>query len=67
MMSKTKQSNISRWKPLTLEGSVFLGAIDGLIGVEELTDYKLEKINNKTKIVICDGENKREKIKVKNV
>lgn len=64
MMSKTKQSNISRWKPLTLEGSVFLGAIDGLIGVEELTDYKLEKINNKTKIVICDGENKREKIKV---
>ncbi|XP_053983890.1 ATP-dependent RNA helicase DDX24 [Hylaeus volcanicus] len=63
-MSKMMKSNFSGWKPLTLEGSVFSDAVDGLIGVEELTDYKLEKKNNKTNILICDGEKKKEENKV---
>ncbi|XP_076644359.1 ATP-dependent RNA helicase DDX24 [Halictus rubicundus] len=63
-MPSTKINNFNAWKPLTLEGSVFSGGIDGLIGVEELTDYKLEKKNNKTKVLICDGESEIDKDKV---
>ncbi|XP_076382250.1 ATP-dependent RNA helicase DDX24 [Megalopta genalis] len=66
-MPQMKQSDLNAWKPLTLEGSVFSGGIDGLIGVEELTDYKLEKKNNKTKIVICDvgSETSKDKVSLK--
>lgn len=63
-MTKRKQNTVSDWKPLKLEGSVFSGDIDGLIGIEELTDYELEKQNNKTKIVIHNEEDNNEKIKV---
>lgn len=63
-MPTTKMDNLNAWKPLTLEGSVFLGGIDGLIGVEELTDYKLEQKSNKTKVFIRDGKSEIEKDKV---
>lgn len=62
-MSKRKQSDINAWKPLTLDSSVFSGGIDGLIGVEELTNYKLEKESNITKIVICDAGDETRKCK----
>ncbi|KZC07676.1 ATP-dependent RNA helicase DDX24 [Dufourea novaeangliae] len=66
-MPKNKQSNLNGWKPLTLEGSVFSGAVDGLIGVEELIDYKLEEEDKETKILICDeeDENGRQKVSLK--
>ncbi|XP_031834227.2 ATP-dependent RNA helicase DDX24 [Nomia melanderi] len=63
-MSKKKQSDLNAWKPLALDGSVFSGGIDGLIGVEELTNYKLEKESNTTKIVICDAGDETRKCKV---
>nr|XP_034181790.1 ATP-dependent RNA helicase DDX24 [Osmia lignaria]XP_034181791.1 ATP-dependent RNA helicase DDX24 [Osmia lignaria] len=62
-MTKRKHNSVSDWKPLKLEGSVFSGGIDGLIGIEELTDYELEKQNNKTKIVTHNKEDNNEKIK----
>lgn len=64
-MAKKKHSNLSIWKPLKLEGSVFLGNVEDLIGIEELTDYKLEKENNKTKIVIYNDKNDKKEPKVK--
>ncbi|XP_076625219.1 ATP-dependent RNA helicase DDX24 [Colletes latitarsis] len=62
-MSKTKQNSLSGWKPLKLEGSVFSGGIEGLIGIEELTDYKLERTDSKTKISICEEKSNKEKDK----
>lgn len=64
-MPKIKQNNSNDWKPLTLEGSVFSGGVDGLIGIEELTDYQLEEGNRKTKILVSDGKTKNEKNKVR--
>ncbi|XP_078036621.1 ATP-dependent RNA helicase DDX24 isoform X2 [Augochlora pura] len=63
-MPQVKQSDLNGWKPLTLDGSVFSGGVDGLIGVEELTDYKLEKKNNKRKIVISNVRSKTSQDKV---
>ncbi|XP_043518935.1 ATP-dependent RNA helicase DDX24 [Frieseomelitta varia] len=63
-MTKKKHNNLSGWKPLKLEGSVFSNNVEDLIGIEELTDYKLEKENNKTKIVICNEESNIKKDKV---
>ncbi|KAK1130176.1 hypothetical protein K0M31_018316 [Melipona bicolor] len=63
-MTKKKHNNLSGWKPLKLEGSVFSGNIEDLIGIEELTDYKLEKENDKTKIVNCNEESNKKKDKV---
>ncbi|XP_076230971.1 ATP-dependent RNA helicase DDX24 [Calliopsis andreniformis] len=63
-MPKVKQNNSKVWKPLTLEGSVFSNGVEGLIGIEELTDYKLEKENNKEKTVICEKQNKNEKNRI---
>ncbi|KMQ82015.1 atp-dependent rna helicase ddx24-like protein, partial [Lasius niger] len=39
--------NDSEWKPITLEGTLLSNGIEGLIGIEELTDYSLEHIQNK--------------------
>lgn len=44
---KTKRMNDSEWKPITLEGTLLSNGIEGLIGIEELTDYSLEHIQNK--------------------
>ncbi|KOX77239.1 ATP-dependent RNA helicase DDX24 [Melipona quadrifasciata] len=63
-MTKKKHNNLSGWKPLKLEGSVFSGNVEDLIGIEELTDYKLEKENDKTEIVICNEESNNKKDKV---
>ncbi|XP_076681119.1 ATP-dependent RNA helicase DDX24 isoform X2 [Andrena cerasifolii] len=63
-MSKIKRNNSSGWKPLTLEGSVFSAGVDGLIGIEELTDYQLEQGNRKRKILVSDRKAKNEENKV---
>lgn len=48
-MTKVKQA--SGWKPVTLEGTLLSNGIEGLIGIEELTDYNLERSSKKGKIV----------------
>lgn len=63
-MSKKRHDNSSGWKPLELQGSVFAGNVEGLIGIEELTDYKLTKENNKTKILIHNVETNSKEVKV---
>ncbi|XP_015609090.1 ATP-dependent RNA helicase DDX24 [Cephus cinctus] len=51
-MSKVKKNNdTAGWVPLTLEGTIVSEDIGGLIGIEELTDYKLVKTKNKTQII----------------
>lgn len=66
-MPKLKQNNSRAWKPVALEGSVFSSGIEGLVGIEELTDYKLEEKDNAMKILICDSSSKNEKKKVRKV
>lgn len=39
---KRKKNNSSDWKSVNLEGSVLNSEIGGLIGIEELTNYKIE-------------------------
>lgn len=34
-----------QWKPVTLNSQFFLGDIDGLVGIEECTDYELPKLS----------------------
>ncbi|XP_048263891.1 ATP-dependent RNA helicase DDX24 isoform X2 [Bombus terrestris] len=63
-MPKKRHDNSSGWKPLELQGSVFAGNVEGLIGIEELTDYKLTKENNKTKILIHNVETNSKEVKV---
>ncbi|XP_076761647.1 ATP-dependent RNA helicase DDX24 [Xylocopa sonorina] len=63
-MTKKKNKSIGEWKPLKLEGSVFSSDVDGLIGIEELTDYKLKKEKNQIKIVICDETSNNNDVKV---
>lgn len=63
-MTKKKHNSLSGWKPLKLEGSVFSSNVEDLIGIEELTEYKLEKETNRTKIVICNEESSNKKDKV---
>ncbi|XP_033318624.1 ATP-dependent RNA helicase DDX24 isoform X2 [Bombus bifarius] len=63
-MPKKRHDNLSGWKPLKLEGSILAGNVEDLIGIEELTDYKLTKENNKTKILIHNVETSSEEVKV---
>ncbi|KAL0128779.1 hypothetical protein PUN28_003878 [Cardiocondyla obscurior] len=49
-MGKIKRTN-DDWKPVTLEGAVLSNGIEGLIGIEELTDYNLERSTKKGKLV----------------
>ncbi|XP_033175694.1 ATP-dependent RNA helicase DDX24 isoform X2 [Bombus impatiens] len=63
-MPKKRHDNLSGWKPLKLEGSIFTGNVEDLIGIEELTDYKLTKENNKTKILIHNVETSSKEVKV---
>jgi hypothetical protein len=50
-MTKAKKINENGWKPLTLKGAILSNDIEGLIGIEELTDYNLERSNKKGNIV----------------
>lgn len=63
-MPKKRHDNLSGWKPLELEGSVFAGNVEDLIGIDVLTDYKLTKENNKTKILINNVETNSKEVKV---
>lgn len=51
-MTKTVQNNDNNWKPVTLKGAILSKGIENLIGIEELTDYNLEKNNKKGKTTI---------------
>nr|XP_050870019.1 ATP-dependent RNA helicase DDX24 [Vespula vulgaris] len=59
-MTKLKHIESNGWKPFKLDGAVFSdGYAEGLIGIEELTDYNLEKSNKKTKIVATTNKSKK--------
>ncbi|XP_046417990.1 ATP-dependent RNA helicase DDX24 [Neodiprion fabricii] len=55
-MGKIKKDKSQTWKPLKLEGAFFAEGIDGLIGIEELTDYSLEKGTKKRKATRSDDK-----------
>ncbi|XP_070165605.1 ATP-dependent RNA helicase DDX24 [Polyergus mexicanus] len=62
MIMKTKRINDSEWKPITLEGTLLSNSIEGLIGIEELADYRLERNSKKGKIIITEVKSaKKEK------
>lgn len=49
-MTKLKKgAGQGKWQALKLEGDFLSGDVEGLIGIEELTDYKWEKGNKKSK------------------
>ncbi|XP_011866612.1 PREDICTED: ATP-dependent RNA helicase DDX24 [Vollenhovia emeryi] len=50
-MTKVKRANNNEWKPVTLEGTLLSNGIEGLIGIEELTDYNLERSSKRGKVV----------------
>ncbi|XP_046818958.1 ATP-dependent RNA helicase DDX24 isoform X2 [Vespa crabro] len=59
-MTKLKHVGFDEWKPFKLDGAVFSdGYANGLIGIEELTDYNLEKSNSKGKIVVTTNKSKK--------
>lgn len=47
-MTKIKAINSKNWQPLKLEGAILSSGVEGLIGIEELTDYKLENQSKKS-------------------
>ncbi|XP_018306369.1 ATP-dependent RNA helicase ddx24, partial [Mycetomoellerius zeteki] len=59
-MTKSKRVNDNGWKPVTLEGALLSNDIEGLIGIEELTDYSLER-SKKGKIVTTRVKSTEEK------
>lgn len=59
-MTKTKV-NDNGWKAVPLEGALLANSI-GLIGIEELTDYNLEKSNKKGKVVITKVKSQTKKV-----
>ncbi|EFN74688.1 ATP-dependent RNA helicase DDX24 [Camponotus floridanus] len=58
---KTKRIHDSEWKPVTLEGTLVSNGIEGLIGIEELTDYNLERNSKKGKIITTEVKSAEEK------
>lgn len=58
---KVKRADSSSWKPVTLEGALLSNGIEGLIGIEEMTDYSLERSNRKGKIVTIAVKSTEEK------
>lgn len=60
-MTKIKRTNNNGWKPVTLEGTLLSSSIEGLIGIEELTDYNLERSSKKGKIVITEVKSTEKK------
>lgn len=59
-MTKVKTSD-SGWKSVTLEGTLLSNDIEGLIGIEELTDYSLERSSKKGKIVTTEVKSTEKK------
>lgn len=60
-MTKVKRVNNNEWKPVTLEGTLLSNGIEGLIGIEELTDYNLERSSKKGKTVITEVKSTEKK------
>lgn len=50
-MMKAKRVKDSEWKPVILEGTILSNDIAGLIGIEELTDYNLERSSKRGNVV----------------
>ncbi|EZA59290.1 hypothetical protein DMN91_008515 [Ooceraea biroi] len=59
MVKGKKEVNDSGWKALTLEGSLLSNGIEGLIGIEELTEYNLERSSKKGNLVTTKVKPKR--------
>lgn len=60
-MTKVKRTNNDGWKPVTLEGTLLSNNIEGLIGIEELTDYNLERSSKKGKVVTIEVKSTEKK------
>jgi len=60
-MTKVKRTNNNGWKPVTLEGTLLSNNIEGLIGIEELTDYNLERSSKKGKVVTIEVKSTEKK------
>ncbi|KYN21126.1 PREDICTED: ATP-dependent RNA helicase DDX24 [Trachymyrmex cornetzi] len=60
-MTKSKRVSDNGWKPVTLEGSLLSNDIEGLIGIEELTDYNLERSSKKGKVITTRVKSTEEK------
>ncbi|GAB1870027.1 ATP-dependent RNA helicase [Camponotus japonicus] len=58
---KAKRINDSEWKPVTLEGTLVSNGIEGLIGIEELTDYNLERNSKRGKIITTEVKSAKKK------
>lgn len=58
-MTKTKK-NDSGWKPVPLEGALLSNSAE-LIGIEELTEYNLEKSSKKGKVIITEVKSTEKK------
>ncbi|KAG5324186.1 DDX24 helicase, partial [Acromyrmex heyeri] len=59
-MTKSKRVSDNGWKSVTLEGALLSNDIEGLIGIEELTDYNLER-SSKGKIITTTVKSTRVK------
>ncbi|XP_032665529.1 ATP-dependent RNA helicase ddx24 [Odontomachus brunneus] len=62
-MKESIQSNDDRWKPVTLEGAVLSSGVEGLIGIEELTDYNLERNSKRGDVTITNVKSVEKKKK----
>lgn len=60
-MTKVKRASDNGWKPVTLEGTLLSNSIEGLIGIEELTDYNLERSSKKGKLVTVEVKSTEKK------
>lgn len=67
------QEQTPQWKPVALDSSFFLGDIEGLLGIEECTDYeqpkdptvsKNSKTKRKKRIAKSTSQNKKAKLDV---
>lgn len=62
MMKESIQNNDDRWKPVTLEGAVLSGDVEGLIGIEELTNYNSERNNSGNVVTINVKSTEKKKV-----
>lgn len=60
-MRKTKQVSDNGWKPVPLEGAFLSNSVEGLIGIEELTDYSLERSNKRGKVTTIQVTSDKQK------
>lgn len=58
---QTEDSRDSGWKPVTLEGVLLSNDIEGLIAIEELTDYNLERSSKKGDVLITEMKSAKKK------